>query len=52
MKTREQILKEAYENFIHTIGVVCDNSREKSIAITNAQTAYLWAKEVLENEEN
>ncbi|MED1403881.1 hypothetical protein P4U07_13775 [Bacillus mycoides] len=47
MKNKEEILKEAFEKFICTIGVICTNGREKSVAITNAETSYLWAKESL-----
>ncbi|HFK1429627.1 MULTISPECIES: hypothetical protein [unclassified Bacillus cereus group] len=48
---KQQILMDVYEKFIYTIGVVCQNNREKSIAITNAETAYLWAKKSLEENE-
>ncbi|MDC2867575.1 Acb2/Tad1 domain-containing protein [Bacillus sp. BP-3] len=50
MKSKEEILKDAFEKFMYTIGVVCPNGREKSVAITNAETAYLWAKQSLEKE--
>ncbi|PHG00520.1 hypothetical protein COI63_26120 [Bacillus toyonensis] len=45
---KEKMVKEAYEKFLYTIGLACTNGREKSIAITNAETAYLWAKQSLE----
>ncbi|WP_176126973.1 Acb2/Tad1 domain-containing protein [Bacillus cereus] len=41
-------VKEAYEKFLYTIGMTCPNGREKSIAITSAEAAYLWAKQSLE----
>ncbi|WP_170955271.1 hypothetical protein [Bacillus cereus] len=45
---KQQFLQDVYEKFIYTIGVACPSSREKGIAITNAETAYLWAKKSLE----
>ncbi|MED3469882.1 hypothetical protein P4485_29390 [Bacillus thuringiensis] len=45
---KEKMVKEAYEKFLYTIGLACTNGREKSVAITNAETAYLWAKQSLE----
>ncbi|WP_410976872.1 Acb2/Tad1 domain-containing protein [Bacillus cereus] len=51
MKSKEEILKEAFEKFIYTIGTVCPNGREKSVAITNVETSYLWAKESLSKSE-
>ncbi|MDA2519281.1 hypothetical protein PDN73_26325 [Bacillus cereus] len=48
MKSKAEILTESFEKFKCTIGVVCPNGREKSVAITNAETAYLWAKESLD----
>ncbi|QQY96051.1 DUF7681 family protein [Bacillus thuringiensis] len=42
--SEKQLLKDALEKFIYTIGVVCPNGREKGVAITNAETAYLWAE--------
>ncbi|WP_176535731.1 hypothetical protein [Bacillus cereus] len=44
----EEIVRGAYEKFLYTIGPACPNGREKSIAITNAETTYLWAKQSLE----
>ncbi|MED3089276.1 hypothetical protein [Bacillus toyonensis] len=37
----KKMVKEVYEKFLYTIGLACLNGREKSIAITNAETAYL-----------
>ncbi len=51
MKSKEDLLKEALDKFMYTIGAVCPNGREKSVAITNAETAYLWAKESLSKTE-
>ncbi|WP_176518894.1 DUF7681 family protein [Bacillus thuringiensis] len=48
---KQQILKDAYEKLVYTIGVVCQNGREKSIAITKVETGYLWAKKNLEENE-
>ncbi|WP_180229652.1 Acb2/Tad1 domain-containing protein [Bacillus toyonensis] len=49
--SENQLLKDALERFMYTIGVVCPNGREKGVAITNAETAYLWAKKSLEEYE-
>ncbi|QPW46260.1 hypothetical protein G9298_14080 [Bacillus thuringiensis] len=46
--TKRKMVKEAYEKCLYTIGLACTNGREKSVAITNAETAYLWAKQSLE----
>ncbi|EOO27157.1 hypothetical protein IIU_05932 [Bacillus cereus VD133] len=43
--SEKQLSKDALERFMYTIGVVCPNGREKGVAITNAETAYLWVKE-------
>lgn len=50
MENNEKMLKEAYKNLIFMIGVLCPNGREKSVAITNIETGYLWAKEALKDE--
>jgi len=51
MENKEQMLKEAYKNLIFMVGLLCPNGREKSIAITNIETGYLWAKESLKEED-
>lgn len=50
MKTKEEMLKEAYENLIFMVGILCENGRQKSVAITNIETGYLWAKEALKDD--
>ncbi|WP_176521313.1 DUF7681 family protein [Bacillus toyonensis] len=45
------MVKKACEKFLDTMGLACPNGREKSIAITNAETANLWAKQSLEKAE-
>ncbi|MDA2638458.1 hypothetical protein PDQ79_28705 [Bacillus cereus] len=45
---KQKLLQDMYEKFIYTMRVVCPNSREKVIAITNVETAYFWAQKSLE----
>lgn len=48
---KEKMLEQAYNDFIFLVCTLCENGREKSVAITNIQTGFLWAKEALKEED-